>query len=401
MSLVKLITVATAALFLLVVSAVLRYSELYVMSAAVMSVPVVSYILGRTAVRGLECLREAPEYAREGEPIPVRLRLHGKSSLLGPIEIDDLLPEWIERGKEEGTFAEESQDRTVVTYTAIARKRGQYTLGPLRLRVSDPLGFFQFNCDYPLTSRLVILPRALHMPELHMRPAGSFGESQFEGTGAKGSGTDFHGVREYQSGDELRRVHWPSTARHGRLDVIEFEHTRAQDAVIAIELRQGSEVGISPYTSLDYAARIAARLGEETLMLGSSARILCGGLRGPATVPGRGLDHLHVLLDALATVQADQTESLSDVLLRELDCIEPNSVVTCLSSSIDEGLLACTQPLVSREVKVQVILVNVAGELTQHTEQLATQLVAEGASVAVVDCSAEATEGHVSYNYAA
>jgi uncharacterized protein (DUF58 family) len=305
---VKLITAALSALFLLIVSTVLRSAELHFMSAALISVPVISYILGRVTVRRLQCRREAPEYVSEGERFCVSLELWGKSRLLGPIEIDDALPEWVERDEDaRSRVSQQGPDRIVASYTAAATKRGEYAIGPLRLHISDPLGFFQFACTYSLTSRLVVLPSPLQVPNLHVQAAGSFGEHQFEGSGARGGGTDFDGVREYHQGDELRRVNWPSTARHGRLNVIEFEHAKAEDTVVALDLERGSEIGTGKHSSLEYAVKIGAGLVEQALNLGSMVRLACAGIHGPAAAYGRGLDHLYAVLDALARVQANQT----------------------------------------------------------------------------------------------
>ncbi len=399
MSSMKLITVAIAALFLLVVSAVLRFGELYIMSAAVACMPIASYLVGRYVVRNLKCSRETPDCAREDEPIPVSLRLHGKSGMLGPMEIHDMLPEWFEKHGQRQRQSEESAESISVTYTASANKRGVHTLGPLKLRVSDPLGFFLFTCEYPLFTQMVVLPKALEIPELEIRAGGSFGEYQFEGSGVRGSGTDFHGVREYKTGDELRRVHWASTAKHGRLNVIEFEHRRAQDSILAIDLRRGSEVHPGRYSSLEYAIRIAAGVAEQTLMLGSSARVLGAGVKGPATEPDTGLDQLYLVLDALARMKADRTESLSDVILAQMDTISRDSVVMCFSSSVDEKLPACAQLLAPKGVKLHTILIDVGGNISQADDEALSQLMASGASITVVECSTEAIEGHVTYAY--
>lgn len=401
MSSMKLITVAIAALFLLVVSAVLRFSELYIMSAAVASVPIASYLVGRIVVRNLRCSREVPHFAREDEPFRVSLHLHGKSGLLGPMEINDVLPEWMEKAASLADLPSESDGVLTATYTATSTKRGEHAIGPLKLRVSDPLGFFMFSCEYPLMSRVVVLPRPMHIPELEVRRAGSFGQYQFEGTGARGSGTDFHGVREYQPGDELRRIHWASTARHGHLNVVEFEHRRAQDTVIAIDLRRGSEVGYGRYSSLEYAIRIGAGIAEEALMLGSSARLMCAGLEGAAASPATGLDQLYIILETLAKIRADRREAISDVLLRDLDALSSDSVVTCLSACADEGLARCAQLLAPKGAKINFILINPASEVEPGPDEFVGNLVAAGASAAIVECSTEAVEGYVRYDYPA
>ncbi|HUV05250.1 MAG TPA: DUF58 domain-containing protein [Armatimonadota bacterium] len=399
MSPIKLFAVALAAVFMTIVSVCLHSAEFSLMAAALISVPVVSYVLGRIAVGGLKCSRECPEYAHEGEPVPVRLRLEGKSRLLGAIEMDDQLPQWVVRDDVHSRVTETAPGEIVASYSATALKRGKYTLGPLRLTASDPLGFCRFSCGYPLTSPLIVLPRALQIPELYIWAAGGLGEHQFEGAGAKGSGIEFHGVREYQAGDELRRVHWRSTARHGRLNVIEFEHSRAEDTLIAIDLKRGSEIGTGRFTSLECAVKIAAGVAEQALAIGSLARLACAGLVGPAATPGRGRGHLYVILDALARVEADQEETLSSVLLQKLDSITHGSDIVCLASSIDEGLPQCADLLLPRGARLQLVLFTLSDGLSGKTEQMARRLAASRASVTIVRCSPDTGECHVAHRY--
>lgn len=399
MSPIKLIAVVLSTMFMTIVSVCLRSAEFSLMAAALVSVPLVSYALGRIAVRGLKCSRECPEYAQEGEPVPVRLLLEGRSRLLGAIEIDDRLPEWIVRDDGHSRVVETSPGRILASYDATALKRGKYTLGPIRLTTCDPLGFCRFSCDYPLVSPLIVLPRALTIPELRIWTTGGLGEHQFEGAGAKGSGIEFHGVREYQAGDELRRVHWRSTARHGQLNVIEFEHSRAEDTLIAIDLKRGSEIGAGRYTSLEYAVKIAAGIAEQALAIGSLARLACAGLVGPSAIPDRGRGQLYVILDALARIEANQEETLSSVLLQRLDSITHGSDIVCLASSIDEGLPQCADLLLPRGAKLRFILLTLSGGLSSKTEQMARRLAASRASVVVANCLPDVVACHLAQRY--
>ena len=394
----KLITVAIAALFLLIVSAVLRFSELYIMSAAVACVPIASYAVGRLAVRNLRCTRDVPEFAREGWPIQVRLSLHGKSNLLGPMRIDDQLPEWIARETDRDVPSEEHDGIITAGYSAVANKRGEHTIGPLRIRVSDPLGFFNFNCEYPLTSTVVILPAALRVPDMEIRRAGGFGDYQFEGSGARGSGTDFHGVREFQPGDELRRVHWASTARHGRLNVIEFEHRRAQDAVIALDLSAGSEIGSGRFSSLEYAIRIAADIAEEALVSGSTSRLVCAGVTGQASLPGVGTDQLYVILHALALMQADRPELISDTLVRDIESFTNDSLIICLGASRDDRLGQCAQYLAAKGARIHYVHLNVEQDVGAEQRDFLAELSAVGAGISVLDCSTLSVHAEMRYS---
>ncbi len=398
MSSMKLITVAVAALFLLVVSAILRFGELYIMSAAVACLPIASYIVGRYSVKNLRCTREAPEYAREDEPISIIIRVHGNSGMLGPMEVHDVLPEFFSMNEERLSQNQETDDASV-TYTASANNRGDFTLGPLKVRVSDPLGFFMFTCEYPLFNRMVVLPKPLEVAELRTGGAGSFGEYQYEGSGVRGGGTDFHGVREYQHGDELRRVHWPSTARHGRLNVIEFEHRRAQDTIIAIDLSRDSEVHPGRYSSLEYSIRIAAGIAERAIGMGSAARLLCSGVEGQSSFSATGLHQLYAILDSLARLKADHSESLSDLLTSRMDTVARDSEVICISSKIDKNLSAVAQMLSPKGVELHMVALDIGEGIGRQDDLLDSRLLVSGMRVTVVECSAKSIEGRVKYDY--
>lgn len=400
MSSTKLITVTLSSLFLLIVAISLRSADLCLMSTALISVPVLSYVVGRIATRTLRCSRESPMYAHEGQPIQITLRVDGKSNLLGAITLDDRLPQWIQKNDGHPIIAESTPDETVASYEVTGMKRGEYTVGPLILHTSDPLGFFQFRSTYSLTSNLIVLPQPLGVQGLRMWSAGGFGDRQFEGEGSRGSGTEFHGVREYQVGDELRRVHWRSTAKHGELNVIEFEHSRARDAVIAVDLQRGTESGRGRFTSLEYAIRMAAWIADEMIASGGTVRLVCGGLGGQASIPGRGSEHLHVILDALARIEANRREPLSEVLLADLDSFVRGSDVVCLSSTIDAGIPRCAELLLSKGARLHFIVITVGNILPDETELIARQLAASDSTVTVVGCSRESVDAHVVTDYA-
>ena len=417
MSHTKLLTIILAAFFLLAVSLAMRMSQLYFMSAVLVSIPIISYAFGRFALRSLRCSRDVPEFASEGELLTITLRVKGRSRLLGPIRIEDTLPEWIasaaDRSETPGVTilqlgtATGLPDRNLTvegvtfTYSAVPTKRGDHMIGPVRVRATDPLGLFEFRCSYPILSRVIAFPSPIRLRELRSVTGGEFGDYQFDGAGSKGSGIDFHGVREYQPGDELRRVYWKSTAKHNRLNVIEFEHSLAQDTLIAIDLRRGGETGRGPFSALECGVRIAAGIASDAVASGSSVRLVCGGIEGPAATFGRGADHLYSIMYALATVEADQPESLPEVLLGHIEDIPRNSALACITSAVDPGLAECAELLRSRQVRMTVVAVHVLGEPAERLEDEMTALVSAGASVAIVACSPDGPTARVTYQHAA
>jgi uncharacterized protein (DUF58 family) len=95
-------------------------------------------------------------------------------------------------------------------------RRGIYVVGPLTVSVTDTFGVAEATITATGTDRFVVYPRVeqvLPLPGSSSQEArvGSFQASRVP------IGLDFFGLREYEVGDDLRRVHWRSTARTGEL----------------------------------------------------------------------------------------------------------------------------------------------------------------------------------------
>ena len=78
----------------------------------------------------------------------------------------------------------------------------------------------------------------------------------------RGDGDDFYGVREYAPGDELRRVHWRTTARTGTLAVAEYAQGVTLDVTVALDLFQDAYkgTGSEEHSALETAVTLAATL---------------------------------------------------------------------------------------------------------------------------------------------
>ncbi|MGB9588574.1 MAG: DUF58 domain-containing protein, partial [Armatimonadota bacterium] len=352
-----------------------------------LALPVISGGIGLAASRGLKCTRIIPTYLYEGIPVRVEVRLSGRPKLLGSFQITNRASEWI--GFSQETELLDDNGSSMVSYMMTAYKRGIHKVGPVKITATDPLGFFRFNTIHPLTTEIVALPRPLPIPNSQTQQTVSLEERHFEGIGRKGTGIEFHGVREYQPGDELRRVHWKSTARHAQLNVIEFEYGHDRNVTIVIDLQKGAEIGTGLYTSLDYACKFAAYIAEQVLTSGSSVRLLFAGSTGLVSKAGRGSAHLHLVFDTLARLKADQDQSLYEVLLADAKIVTPASKIICLTSTISEGLIRFASiPHLTRN-GLQVILITIDESLPSRTEEQIEQLITNGVPVTVINCSSQ------------
>jgi len=127
-------------------------------------------------------------------------------------------------------------------------RRGPVQASGWRLGTSDPLGFFQGFRKADDGEIALVLPRFTSL-------AGRRETRELEASVATpraGSGNEIFGIREYQPGDSLRRIHWRSSAKRGELVVREYEPPGVQTLTIAVDPEP-------PSTEIaDQIARIAA-----------------------------------------------------------------------------------------------------------------------------------------------
>lgn len=149
-------------------------------------------------------------------------------------------------------------DRTV-TYPVRADLRGRYVVGPLDLRITDPFGLVERRRSVAGTAELIVTPRVLPLPPIPLtggwQGAGEHRPQAF----ASGSAEDVS-IREYRRGDDLRRVHWPTSARTGELMVRREEQPWEAHATVVIDNRAHAHRGQGPASSLESAVIAAASL---------------------------------------------------------------------------------------------------------------------------------------------
>ena len=137
------------------------------------------------------------------------------------------------------------------------------------------------------------------------------------------AGEDDIGTREYRHGDDLRRVHWRSTARTGELMVRREEQVWQSRATILLDTRAIAHRGDGPASSFEWAVSSAASIALHMARHGYAVRLLTE--TGQAVTAAAhdssavGLDFEGMLLDALAVVEMSNAATLSgaNAMLRQ------------------------------------------------------------------------------------
>ena len=332
---IKSIVITLAFVFLFVVAVLLDLQYLYLMAVTLAVLPLASYGIAYFFASRFSGARTHAETIREGRGFPVRLMLTSQGGLpQTSARINENLPPFLAMEKTSAETAEPINDATdsgaaqeialtnwdgrsgYADYTVVAEKRGVYKLGPTQLETTDPLGLFSFTATVPITSEIVVHPEPIPARDTSFGGEGTYGLRERDGKTRRGDGMDFHGVREYRSGDPLRRVHWRSSARRGHLVVVEHERAFQQDVVIALDLAKGSEHGEGRETTLEYAIKAAATLADRTLSAGGGVTLITQKGR-ISTRPSDGDPEVSrfLLFDLLARATADAETSLGDALM--------------------------------------------------------------------------------------
>ena len=139
-----------------------------------------------------------------------------------------------------------------VAVTVRAPSRGVLQFAGIQLASSWPLGIARATRDVRFELEVVVHPHYRVPPEARRmglrEPAGA--------SATRGSGDEFLGLREYRSGDSQRRVHWPTSARTGKLMVVET--ARESSNANAYELDLGAGGGAAVELAVEVAASLAA-----------------------------------------------------------------------------------------------------------------------------------------------
>lgn len=195
------------------------------------------------------------------------------------------------------------------TYTITAERRGIVDAGPLDIGKRDLLGLAATAGSFGSTARLWVHPR---LWTLGRTPEGL--ARSLEGTADKveqGSLT-FHSLREYVIGDELRHVHWRTSARIGQLMVKEHVDTSLPTVVIALDDRLEAWPTDAPTTSEAFEAACEAAYSILTACFRAEYHAALVPASG-GTVSGAGRDAYG---DLLAELACDATDTLDTYIAR-------------------------------------------------------------------------------------
>lgn len=283
-----------------VCAVVLGQSALVRVGVLLVALPLITAFVvsrGRHAISLVRTVTPPTVVAGQSASVSLTLRNEGRMPA-GLLRLEEQLPYALGGRPRFVLDRLEHRRRRVVDYTVRPEARGQYDIGPLTVRVSDPFGLVELIRAFPATTTLTAVPRTVDLPTIDLGSTLSGTGEQRPREFAGGSAEDVT-VREYRRGDDLRRVHWRSSARVGELMVRREEQPWQMRATVLLDNRAGAHRGSGLGSSLETAVVVAASVLVHLRRRGYAVRLVTGA-EGPVAST----------LDSLAVVQTSPTTTL-------------------------------------------------------------------------------------------
>lgn len=340
---------------------------------------VLSYFHMRLNMPNVEVQRAAQETAFEDEMLNIKMKIRNNLSRGSSFfEILDYFPA-AEPGKEKTSlFILDIKAREEINfnYSIDCYKRGVWDIGPIEIISQDALGFFRMKKTLKVISNVIVYPALFRVFAFPPLASGSVSWMGVETAKISGDSHEFYGVREYQRGDAMSRIHWPSTARHNKLIVKQFERNAIQEATIILDLKKGNDIGTGRETTLEYAVKIAGSIAKFLMDNGAFVQLI-GYTKEVMTVPfGKGESHAYKILEYLAGARSEGIYTLSQTL-EEASFVTPYSS-TLITIMLDNDMDALSSLVQFRIKGIKLIVIALAGSTFGHTEE-SEYLDAEGA----------------------
>lgn len=309
-----------------------------------------------------------PERAVAGTPVRVRLELQNLARAGAQVLLaEDQTPPALGPPTRFVLARLTSGRRITVTYSLGAAVRGRYSVGPLRLRVGDPFGMCETSRAFTGLSPLTVVPQ-----QWPLRSGG--GGGTWGGTGdsvtraAAVHGEDDVATREYRDGDELRRIHWRSTAKRGQLMVRREEQPRQLRATVLLDSRQSGHRGQHWASSYEWSVTMAASVAAHLVTQNYGVRLLTDAAPATWSRP-QAPEEVTQLQDRLAVTQLrpdppaapgrQRRDSLDDAL-RVLLSAGGDGLVVAVLGEVDAGHVEALTRLGRRGVPCVAVLLRVA-----------------------------------------
>jgi len=273
--------------------------------------------------------------------------------------------------------------RKLHSWTAKTRcqQRGRFVLGPLHLSSGDPFGLFRTSrrVEQLGETSFIVYPATVDVPTF--APLVGFlpgGDTMRRRTPYVT--TNVAGVRDYAPGDSFNRIHWPSTARTGRLISKEFELDPTADVWLFLDLESVAQVELAwagqvadaeqrlPWepgprltlipSTTEYVVTVAASLTKHFIARDRAVGFIAYSKHREVIPADRGERQLTKILETLAVIQAEGRIPLSEIIAAEGMHLARNTTIIVITPTDQTDWISAARDVCHRGLKAIAVLID-------------------------------------------
>lgn len=295
------------AIFVLIATLNSGVNLLYLLFGIIVGLPFVSMIISSWTLRRIQLERDFGTHVMAMDRADIEYRFRSGKQLWPTMalhfrEVHEELSE-APRGFVLHLAARDSAPTAVATHL-VARRRGVLRLNTVEVSTSFPFGIVKRTKWLSFPQEMVVYPR---IGLLNRHLALEYREAVESGamtSNRRGGNDEFYGVREYRTGDNIRSIHWRSTARTGEFMIREMAANAPPQLIVVLNLRSWRSREDGP-EKLERAIELAASLVCYGYFENFAVGLAIAGLRDQGTVaPRMGRDARGAMLRQLALIDA-------------------------------------------------------------------------------------------------
>lgn len=321
------------------------------------SINIVLIILQWIVAKNIVVTRETKEKCIAGQTIKVLINIKNQGAFpLFNLYVEDLIKD-ISDEKSKNAFLEYLPKKSYhkFIYELFCRKRGKYFLGPVNIYFFDILGMISFKRQYSIYSTLYVYPKTFGISRFPPLKRGNLPWFGVETRRTSGDEDEFFGLREYKQGDPIKKIHWFSTAKKGKLIVKEFQKISFYRASILFALNKEENIGTAEESVGEYIIRIASSLAKYLIEKDVSLELMAHAEQLYHFSSNKGTQYLEELMEFFASTKIESRLKINHVIQQFTLYATPNSTLIIITT--EKNLEIISRFLHAERYNISIILI--------------------------------------------
>jgi uncharacterized protein (DUF58 family) len=346
--------------FLAIIGAVLIFS-------AVINYPFFYWSINLKDVEIIRELDKTKSFVDDYVMVKITVRNNGNKSI-DYLEIEDQIQDplafTVVLGDNKISTRLDAKSEMKFSYVLYLRLRGEFKIGPTKIRIKDKLGYLIEQQEVKTFTSLLVYPtyddvRRMEAFATRRRQGLIFGAHR---TKQKGLGTEFFGIREYVVGDEFRRIDWKATARTGNPMIREFETEKNIRVMILLDASKTMSTGSIYNNKLEYSIRAALLLSKLALERHDQVGLVVYADKVKFFIePRGGPNQFWRILEVLSRIKAEGPKKLYNAADFSVRRIKKDTFIFVLSDMEDLSRYFISAIMLLKSYKHEVIVISPFG----------------------------------------